>query len=759
VTPHRQRAAWAAVVVLGVLLPFAPAVLGLRSLSFRDTDRIYAPLRTLVVEALRDGRLPLWNPYEGTGKPLFAEGIHSVLHPLSLLGAAVAPSSIDFLILAYLVAAALGAFLLARTLEGSPIASAGAGLAFALSGYSVSMTGNLVFLAGLSTLPWLLAAARSAGKGSRWGVVLTAVATASAFFSGDVQITLVGLALGLLLAADAGGARGAGRALAGCAPGILLAAVQILATRELLPLTSRGLAIPDWETRIWSLAPARLLEWILPGLFRGRLSEAPALPATVWHQLVFSESVFLGAPLLVAVLFGVLRPPAGASRRTASILGASALVLLWLALGHHLGARQLLGWVPVWSRFRYAEKLMAPLSLCLSALAALGVDAFVQARFSRGSTRALAALGAAAAVALGVGLASPEGSARLASRLMGDSGPFYSATLVEALPHLAVALGALLLLDRLRQPRLRGSALALLVAVAPGVAVYSGAHLGSREPREIAPPPGLESGAPVPRVAQPEGGIFERREGRDYVDWSARSASLLLDPAVNVALRIDAILPYGAFSPLRLTALSESFGPSWPRLYRRFALTHVALPVPRDQANPEGTAQALAGATLAHRDEVAGMELWAVPHRPWAFFAERALPVARPEEARAYVLDRAILASDRAIAVEAPDAPPTAPGRVLTVRRAPERLFVEAESLAPALLVVQDAFWPGWRASIDGQPTGILAADYLVRAVRWPTGRHALELVYDPPELRTGLALSALGALLVLILAGLAVRR
>src|SRR5512133_285462 len=113
--PRAEIAAWTAATLLGVLLPFAPAVVGLRTLSQRDTQRLYAPVRTLVVEALRDGRLPLWNPYEAMGKPLFAEGVHSVLHPISIAGAILAPASIDFLILACLVAAALGAFLLART--------------------------------------------------------------------------------------------------------------------------------------------------------------------------------------------------------------------------------------------------------------------------------------------------------------------------------------------------------------------------------------------------------------------------------------------------------------------------------------------------------------------------------------------------------------------------------------------------------------------------------------------------------------------
>ena len=99
-------------------------VAGTRTLAQGDTHRFFAPLRPLVVEALRAGRLPLWNPYEGAGKPLFAEGVHSVLHPVSLLGAFLAPASVDALALAYLALAALGAFVLARGLGASAPAAA-----------------------------------------------------------------------------------------------------------------------------------------------------------------------------------------------------------------------------------------------------------------------------------------------------------------------------------------------------------------------------------------------------------------------------------------------------------------------------------------------------------------------------------------------------------------------------------------------------------------------------------------------------------
>ncbi|WP_242392753.1 YfhO family protein [Anaeromyxobacter oryzisoli] len=758
--PRRQRAAWAAVTIAGVLLAFAPAVAGVRTLSQRDTDLLYGPIRTLVVAELRAGRLPLWNPYEGTGKPLFAEGIHSVLHPISLAAAAVAPSSVDFLILAYLLSAALGALVLGSTLGASPAASAGGAVAFALSGFSASMTGNLVFLAGLSTLPWLAAAARAAGAGARWGIVATALATGCAFLSGDAQAALVGLALGTLLAADAGGARGAARALVGMGAGILLAGVQLAATSELLPRTYRSLELPDEQKTKWALAPGRLLEWVIPGLCRGPLDEVPVAPSGAWLDPVFAESVYLGVPLLVAAAIGASARYDAGRRRTGLVLAGAATILLWLALGHHLGARQLLDAVPIWSRFRYSEKLMGPLSLCAAALAALGADAFAAAPLSRAWRRGLAAAALTAGAVLLAVSRAPAPTQAIATRLLGDAGPFYHYTLGRGLPHLVIGLAALLVVDRLRSRRARTTALAALLALAPAAAVYHGAHLGSPAVRRTTSPLRLEADAPTARIVH----LQERFVGGDEpdgpVEASARVEALFLGPSLNVARRVDTIEPYGAFEPGRVTTLARSFGDGWWRAFRRFGLTHVVLQTrPRPEPDPAAAAFAVEGGRLVQRDERLGLELWAVPHRPWAFFARRALATERPQAAHRVLLDLMERGDDGTVVVEAPAPPATAPGRVLRVERGTDTVRVEAESLGPALLVVQDAYWPGWRASIDGQPAEVLAADVLVRAVRWPPGRHRLELVYAPRELQVGLALSAVGAVLVLLLGVQAARR
>lgn len=753
---RQHRATWWVAAAAGVLVAFAPVVAGVRTLSQRDTDRLYAPVRTLVVDELWQGRLPLWNPYEGTGAPLLAEGVHSVLHPISLVAALVAPASIDALALAYLVAAAVGACVLASTLGASGAASAGAGLAFALSGYSVSMTGNLVFLAGLSTLPWLVAAGRSAGAGDRWGAVATALATACAFLSGDVQAALVGAALGLALAADAGGAAGASRALVGMSAGTLLAGVQLAATRALLPLTYRGVELPELQKLQWALAPARLVEWVVPGLARGPLEGLPAGAAGPRPDaLPFAESVYLGAPLVFAAVLGARR----GGRRTTSLLTAAAAALLWLALGHHLGARQLLDDVPVWSRFRYPEKLMAPLALCLCALGALGIDAFAAAdRLPRAASRALAA-GALSAGALLIGLtAFPAAADGAASRLAGDLAPFYRANVAAGLPHLAAGLVALLAVDRLRGGAARTLALAALAPLAAAAALPSAAHLGAPDARRFVRALRLDADTPAPRIAHPVDGLYDRAANPDHVEATARADAILMRPAINVASRVDTVEPYTGFEPTRLTALSVALERGWSRGFRRFALTHVVVPLAHARADDAVAAYATAGGALVQRDPALGVEVWAVPHRPWAFFAARAVS-AEPGDALRVLLDLAASGDDATVVVEAPAPPPTGPGRVLRIDRGTTAVSVEAEADGPALLVIQDAWWPGWRATVDGAPAEILATDFLVRSIPWPPGRHRLELVYDPPELRTGAALSALGAILLVVLAAAALRR
>jgi hypothetical protein len=90
-----------------------------------------------------------------------------------------------------------------------------------------------------------------------------------------------------------------------------------------------------------------------------------------------------------------------------------------------------------------------------------------------------------------------------------------------------------------------------------------------------------------------------------------------------------------------------------------------------------------------------------------------------------------------------------ASGRVVSALESSERLELEVEASRPTLLLVRDAFAPGWSARVDGRSVPTQRADGRHRAVAIPSGKSRVVLEYRPPRQLAGLALS-LGAAVVL---------
>ncbi|MGI8422596.1 MAG: YfhO family protein [Chloroflexota bacterium] len=79
------------------------------------------------------------------------------------------------------------------------------------------------------------------------------------------------------------------------------------------------------------------------------------------------------------------------------------------------------------------------------------------------------------------------------------------------------------------------------------------------------------------------------------------------------------------------------------------------------------------------------------------------------------------------------------PGTVRIQRAEPELLRLEASARQAAMLFVNDAIYPGWRAYVDGRETQIYRANYIFRAIYVPAGQHTVEFVYRPRSFRLGL--------------------
>ena len=81
-------------------------------------------------------------------------------------------------------------------------------------------------------------------------------------------------------------------------------------------------------------------------------------------------------------------------------------------------------------------------------------------------------------------------------------------------------------------------------------------------------------------------------------------------------------------------------------------------------------------------------------------------------------------------------------------------LSYEAETTGGVALF-SDIYYPGWQCTIDGQPAEVLRANYVLRAVVLPAGKHTIEFRFDPQSLHTteAIANTSLVALIVLLLA------
>lgn len=92
----------------------------------------------------------------------------------------------------------------------------------------------------------------------------------------------------------------------------------------------------------------------------------------------------------------------------------------------------------------------------------------------------------------------------------------------------------------------------------------------------------------------------------------------------------------------------------------------------------------------------------------------------------------------------------------------PNRLVYETENAQDGIAVFSEIYYPdGWIATIDGEPTDIARADYILRAMYIPAGKHTIEMRFDPKSLHVteGIAYGALGLMVIGIMVLLIVYR
>jgi hypothetical protein len=90
--------------------------------------------------------------------------------------------------------------------------------------------------------------------------------------------------------------------------------------------------------------------------------------------------------------------------------------------------------------------------------------------------------------------------------------------------------------------------------------------------------------------------------------------------------------------------------------------------------------------------------------------------------------------------------------KILSTQIAAQKMQMEVEAAAPAMIVIAQAFYRPWHAYVDGQRVKLWRANFGFQAVEVPAGKHAVKVVYEDTTFTMGaviscLSLAALGAI------------
>lgn len=705
-----------------------------------------------VARAYAEGRLPLWNPHQGLGAPLAANAQSGAFDPLRI--PVLVSSHPVVWDLYYLLRAYLGlvlTYLFARSIGLGFAPAVFAAIAYGFCGFLV-IFGNTHFVEVYLLLPALLWATELLRGGRRRaGLLAIAAAVAITILAGMPEASLMTLLYGAAYGAyrmawDAIDQRSWRAAFApryrllvfGWLIGLGLAAPLIFPLAEYIG-ESFHIHAPGQRLGVRADLPFRLVLVAVPFLHGLPLTSIvlPGQPGIAWAG-------YSGAVVVVLAAAGAFSIGRGPAARSAAFF-AGALVLLWakffgLPVVNELGRLPGLNLtvIPKWG---------SPLvSFSLALLAASAVHAACAARGLR--LRAVAA----ALLALAV-------SAAILVRLNERWLPRFSASHLRetAVPALAtvVLVSALLLVRRIPAP-VRGAALCLAVF----------AELYVHAPQDVFP-------TRYDPLVEPPFVRYLRDRQQAEGPFRVFATGGLLYPNFATAFHIDDIRMLDALYPDRYFEYVRAFladnvvdrytggygsaeKPSritWNKWLDAANVRFVIVPPgrnPRD-GQAERTEPGPRQYVPVYRGEVDIYENQRA--LPRAFVAGAARVVRDRVEARAAMSDPSldpaatvVLEASGAPSAALPGGMPSPAGQARIALYEPQRVEVEVMAERPGVLVLADAYYPGWEAELDGEPAHIHPADLAFRGVVVPAGTHRVVFRYRPASVSAALILAGISA-------------
>jgi hypothetical protein len=694
----------------------------------------------------------LWTDLLLSGFPVAADPQVQSWYPPKLLFAAFGTWN-AFVLSAY-VLASLGVYGYVSTVTGVPWAALVSGIVFGMSGFMMAHLGHTMIIHATAWIPfiiWALERLRERLAG-RWFVVGSAAVAALAL-AGHPQMLVYGLGLAGVYAMVMGWSLGARRwrYYGWCGGlgllGVAASAIQLVPTVELARLSERH-QLPFSEFVAYSLPLAQIPVLCFPHLFGGETG-SPFLPYFgEWNITELTGYVGL-LPLMLAVVGVVIGP----RRRLTWFWIAVIPVAFVLALGDATPLARLMYHVPAYNQFRVPTRHFAEMTLAVSVLAGLGVASLLSLDRGRRTVPLCISMGGVAIVMALVFVAFADGvhSAAVRRGIPTVLTPWSNLAVGIPLTILGAATAALALWAwRPHTAWSRGLLLAVLCLDLASFGWFFEWRY-SPSPETIL--------RPSPDVA---------RYARSLRDSHQRL--LLIGEATNLTRLwgLPSASAYGPFVPLRMSRLlgigstgvvNAGSMADVNRTLDILAVRYVAIPTDRLVAS---SASALADARRWRRIETVGpvtvFENLRVQPRAWLVQEAVALSpgetiatltTSRLPDGRTFDPARAALTERRVPGLGTGD---PQPGTVEVLGASATAMRLRTRAPSARLVVLSDADYPGWMATIDGVKSRVVRVNYLLRGVVVPGGEHAVEVWFRPMSFWAGAAITAASLLALLII-------
>jgi len=765
-----KNAEYIAIVALAAMVIwFCDEIIFSRKIPFfRDLVTYFYPIKFSVAEAFKAGSLPLWDRSMATGFPIMAGLQSAVFYPPSFVFYLLefTPALQFTFVFHYCIAAGGGFWLIRSWKYPIHVALIGA-LLFAFGGTMVSLTNLLNHFQSAVWLPWVIYFWERTVRARRWkNITAFSVVALCQLLAGSPEIFVLSIGLVVLdtvrIQRDQS-THGFFRAMAilfgsGCII-IGLGMVQLLPTAELISQSRRDQPIPVSESLGWSLRPSSLL-----GLFLPTLEADSSL--SVGIRLLLAQSV----PFLLSHYMGVIAALGlccwcrTATMKERIFISVSISCSLLLAFGSYTPVYPFLyEWVAAFRMVRFPEKYYYLTFALLIFTVVRGLRQIEDEENSR--------LPWVVATVILAGWLVMYVTFRLQPQLLADllqppnlnqatpstNPKTIAAILVILEKQVASALVLTVLFGLNRLGVIRKTLFQSLMVLAVFFDLSSAnkplhflrdATIIENTPRIIAKPlpdhsrlfyyPAGENlhpsyvrvmGSPDYAKATeislnnllPNAGIlygFEyfqdidalgRRTYTDFLNFinalpADRRGKMLA--AVNVKFVV-------AFQPLEVKGLEllREFPEHYSKLYQvtgAVPRTYIATNVIYDQ-DPKSTLRRLSSDGFDPQRDVV---------------VDAPIRLARKKEFQ---------------------------GTAAIKLYGNNRVRIDAQLNDPAVLVLTDAFYPGWKVRIDGRQGNILRANYMFRGVELSAGLHRVEFSYEPESFKIGLIISLLTAGLLLL--------